>query len=193
MLDAIMHWLLDLGSALSLYSLPVIFAMAIGDVKLKYTTETQFTITSLNSNTSSATNMWCSAVVDNSADLYEDALIFVKLSFPATAPGGAKRALIYAYGSNDNADYTQPASGTEGDQTIPDYQANPTPMRQIGEIPYNTSDDTIKGGPFSVAEAFGGKLPKYWGVAVVNHTGATIDATGNEVSWVGLYHNVAAA
>ena len=43
----------------------------------------------------------------------------------------------------------------------------------------------------SVANAFGGILPPYWGLVILDYTGAAIAASGNTVKWVGVKVDVA--
>lgn len=160
------------------------------DVKLALAAATAMTITALNSNVSSATNIWGSAKVLNTSNLYLDAWLTVKLSFPNTAPASSKAVFVYGYGSLDDTTFTQPFTGSEGDFTVPDFTANPLPFNRIGSIPYNTADDTIIGPPWLISSAFGGVLPPVWGVALINHTGATLDGSGNEVMYRPLFVTV---
>lgn len=158
----------------------------MASIKLVYGTETTMTVTSLASLASSATAGWQSAVVDNTTDLYLDALVQVVLDFANTAPGGSQAAFIYAYGGLSTV-YSDPASGSQGTITVPDVQANPTKLRLIGTVPYNTADEVAESSPMSVAAGFGGLLPPKWGVVIVNHSGAALAASGHTVSWRGLY------
>ena len=57
---------------------------------LNYASAVSMTVTALNSNTSSTTAAWASAVVDNTSNKYLDALVQVVLDFANTAPANDK-------------------------------------------------------------------------------------------------------
>lgn len=143
---------------------------------------TAFTITNANLATS-ATAGWMSNAIDNSSNLYDDALVHVVLASVATAPANSKAIFLYAYGLVDSSGalYTSAGDGTpsgsEGTLTFPDVTTLPVVMPLIGVIPYPVSTKAINGGPFSVAAAFGGILPVKWGIAMVNHSGMTLNVT----------------
>lgn len=141
------------------------------------------TVTNLHSKASSATAGWQSAVVDNTSDLALDALVMVVLDFANTAPANSKCAYVYAYGGVESGVYTNPVSGTEGALTLLDVTTTPQAIKLLGIVPYTTQDEVAEAGPFSVALAFGGILPPYWGVAIMNHSGAALAASGNTVKF----------
>lgn len=160
-------------------------------VSLSYAAAVTMTITALNSNTSSTTAGWASAVVDNTTNLYLDALVQVKLDMAATAAANDKAIYVYAYGGIETGVYSNPIAGTEGDVTLTDVTTTGQNIRLLGVMPYNTTDEIIESSPFSVALAFGGTLPPFWGVAIMDFSGAAIAATGNTVKWVGVKATVA--
>jgi len=158
----------------------------MSDIKLAYSTVQSMTVTNLHSLASSATGGWQSNVVDNTTNLYEDALVQVVLDFANTAPANDKAAYIFAYAGLDTT-YSDPASGTEGAITVATIASNPQAFRQIGTVPYNTADAVVESSPCSVAAAFGGKLPPKWGIIIMNYSGAALAASGNTVTWRGVY------
>lgn len=162
----------------------------MASIKLAFGSVTSMTVTNLHSLASSATVGWQSAVVDNSTDLYEDALVQVILDHANTAPANDKASYVYAYGGLETS-YSDPASGTEGTITIATIVSNPQAFKQIGTVPYNTQDAVVESQPMSVASAFGGILPIKWGIIVVNYSGAAYAASGNTVKWAGVYRTVA--
>ena len=162
----------------------------MASVKLALGTIVSMTVTNLHSLASSATAGWQSAVVDNSSDLYEDALVQVKLDFANTAPANSKGVYVYAYGGLESGVYSNPASGSEGTLTLVDVTANAQNLRLIGFIPYTTQDEVAESSPMSVAAAFGGILPAYWGVALMNHSGAALAGSGNTVKYMPVHHTV---
>jgi hypothetical protein len=148
------------------------------------------TITNLNSLASSPTAGWQSAQVDNTTDLYLDALVQVKLDMANTAPGSSKGIFVYAAGGLETGVLSNPASGSQGAITLVDVTTTPQNLRQIGFIPYTTQDEVVESSPMSVAAAFGGVLPPYWSVVIINHSGAAIAASGNTVKYTPVYASV---
>ena len=158
---------------------------------LNYAAAVSMTVTALNSNTSSLTAAWASAVVDNTSNKYLDALVMVVLDYANTAPANDKATYVYAYGGLESGTYTNPITGSEGDVTLLDISANPNNLKLIGVMPYGTADEVCESSPMSVANAFGGILPPYWGVCILDYTGAAIAASGNTVKYVGIRIDVA--
>jgi hypothetical protein len=160
------------------------------DVKLAYQAAQAMTVTSLHSLASSATAGWQSAVVDNTTNLFLDALGMVVLDFANTAPANSKAAFVYGYGGLESGTYTNPASGTEGALTLLDVTANPNVLKHLYTLAYGTADEVAEGAPFSVAAGFGGVLPPFWGLAIINHSGAALAASGNILKYRGVYATV---
>lgn len=162
----------------------------MSDVKQAFASAVSLTVTNLHSLASSATAGWQSAVVDNTTNLYMDALVQVKVDFANTAPANSKALFVYAYGGVESGVYSNPASGSEGAITLVDVTANAQNVRLIGVVPYTTQDEVAESSPMSVAAAFGGLLPPYWGVVIINHSGAALAASGNTVNYRPLYATV---
>lgn len=163
---------------------------------IAYQAEQVFTTTNLQSLATSATAGWGSAVVDNTANLYLDALVQVVLAAVNTAPANSKALFVYAYSGSNATDLTTTGSsggtvGTQGALTFPDVTTLPVAMPLIGVVPYAVQNKLIVSPEFSVARAFGGVLPPYWGVALVNHTGMILAASGNTVKYRGISETVA--
>ncbi len=129
----------------------------------------------------SATAGWGSAYVDNSSDLYLDALVMAVFPAVNTAPANNKAVYFFAFGGNDTTDFTTNGAaanaGTQGTMTYPNVTSSPIVMPRIGVAPYTTQNVAFKYGPFTVAKAFGGILPNYWGLGAINYTGMTLSAT----------------
>jgi hypothetical protein len=158
----------------------------VATIKIGYSAETAMTVTGLASLASSPTAGWQSAVVDNTTDLYLDALVQVVLDFANTAPGASQAAYVYAYGGLATT-YSDPASGSQGAITLPDVTTSPNKLRLIGTIPYSVQNEVAESSPMSVCAAFAGLLPPKWGLVIVNHSGAALDASGHAVSWRGVH------
>lgn len=163
-------------------------------VKESFGTATAFTKTNANL-TNSATAGWMSNAIDNSSNLYMNALVTIELAAVNTAPANSKAVFLYAYGLIDTAGsaYTSTGDGTpsgsEGTITFPDVTANAIPIPVLGVVPYPVQNKAINGGPFSVARAFGDVLPPKWGVAMINHTGMTLSVTN--IKYIEVYATVA--
>lgn len=162
--------------------------MAAGDVKLVFATSASLTITLANLASSATAGRESTAVV-NTSNLYLDALVMPTLNLTTGTIGNDKAAYIYAYASEDGTNYTHPATGSDAAITLTD----PTHMALIGIVPLLAQSTAYKGGPFSVAKAFGGILPPKWGIIVRNYSGIALAASGSSVTWSGVYNNVAAA
>lgn len=163
---------------------------------LAYQAEQVFTTTSLQSLATSATAGWGSAVVDNTTSLYLDALVQVVLAAVNTAPANSKALFVYAFSGSNSTDLTTTGTsggtvGTQGALTFPDVTTLPVAMPLIGIVPYSVQNKLIVSAEFSVARAFGGVLPPFWGITCVNHTGMTLAASGNTVKWRGITETIA--
>lgn len=145
-------------------------------------TATAFTKTNANL-ASSATAGWMSNAIDNSSNLYDDALVAIELAAVNTAPGATtnKAIYLYAYSLIEGTAYSGSGaaaiSGSEGTLTFPDITTLPTNLPLLGIVPYSTQNVAINSPAFSVAACFGGVLPPKWGVAMINYSGMTLSVT----------------
>jgi hypothetical protein len=158
----------------------------MADIKLAYATSANLTC-SLASLASSATAGRESTAIDNSSNLYIDALVQLKIQLQTGTPANDKAIYVYAYGSEDGTTYTDNATGSDAAITLRD----PSNMRLIGVIPCPDSGGVVyESQPMSVAAAFGGILPREWGIVVRNYTNVTLHATeGNHAKkYTGVYH-----
>lgn len=156
-------------------------------VNVAYGTATTISLTS-DSLASSATAGRESTVVDNSSNLYLDALVTFKIVYPNSAPANHKGIYVFAY-AWDGTDYTYPCTGSDAAVTLDDITTTAYQLAQIGFIPA-VQNKTLYSRPFSVASAFGGVLPKKWGVAILNYSGQTL-STGNTCRYQGITTTVA--
>jgi hypothetical protein len=153
----------------------------MASIKEALGTSTAITIT-LNSLASSATAGRESTAIDNSSNLYLDALVTVIINFPNSAPANDKAIYIYAYGSEDGTNYTDNATGSDAAITL----ESPTCLRPVHTIPIPTQNKSYE-AIFSIAQVFGGILPRKWGIVVRNYAGQTLVASGNSASYSGVY------
>lgn len=163
----------------------------MADIKTKYGTSNQAITITLASLGNSATVGRESTVVSNAVNLFLDALVNVIIETGVVASD--KAAYIYAYGSVDGGviaggTFTERCTGADAAFT----RRDPTSLKLLGVIPTPTNSVIYEGGPFSVAAAFGGVLPEFWGIVVMNFTGAALsaDAGDNKAFYQGVYADV---
>lgn len=129
-----------------------------------------------------------STAIDNTSNLFLDALVFVKVKSGASSTSATGYVNVYAYGTADGGTtYSDGVSGTDGAATL----TSPPNVVLIGRINVVANATTYEGGPFSVAAAFGGTLPDHWGIVIENKTGGTLDASVGSAWYQGAYQTVA--
>ena len=120
-----------------------------------------------------------STYVDNSTNLYLDALLSLTLKSGASGVSTTGTVLVYAYASADGGTtYTDGATGTDAAWT----GTNPPNARLLTILNMVVVATTYHSGPISVASAFGGTLPQRWGIMVVNSSGGAFDTTAGNFS-----------
>lgn len=93
-----------------------------------------------------------------------------------TSPTASRQIEVWAYGSYDGTTYSGGATGSDANLT----PSEKTLLKLLTIIPtVNTSDKTYQWGPFSLAAAFGGTLPRKTGIYIVHNTGVNLNATGS--------------
>lgn len=134
--------------------------------------------------TSSGTVGRASTAIDNSSNLFQDALVTATIQYPNSAPANDKAIYIYAYGSIDGSTYPEGITGSDAGYTIQGAAgALTTALRLIGTVPaLQNTNQTF--GPFAVAPAFGGWLTYKWGLVMLNYSGQTL--TAGTVQFVGV-------
>jgi len=169
----------------------------MAEAKVKYATSASITCTV----TSLADGGYReSAAIDNSTNLYMDALVSGSILLNATLTGDGY-INIFGYGSIDGGTvYSGGLAGTDETITWGTTPASSSVegynnLKLIGVASSDDTDDAnyIEFGPFSVAAAFGGVLPISWGIVVENQTNAAFDATGasNTFDYVGVTYTSA--
>lgn len=157
-----------------------------------YGTSTGFTVTNLHSLASSSTRVagWTSAAVDNTSTLAVDYLINGKFTLSSSAPTDGTTVSVYAYGWHASMSAGTPdlfSSGTEGTQgtaTVHDEEERDNGMRLLWVGRVDTSTSAVHTmPPTSLALAFGGVVPEYWALWVVQNTGQALAASGNELTY----------
>ncbi len=162
----------------------------MADVKTAYGSSGQALTITLASLADSSTAGRESTVVDNGTNKFLDVLIMLKLkgqnSGSISAPSAA---FVYAYGTADGGT-TYPDAVTGSDAAI--TLNSPTQLKLLGALYMAAINVQYKGGPWSLAALYGGKMPEKWGVVVQNDCGTALSATGSDhgVWYQGLYATV---
>ena len=150
--------------------------------KITYANSAAITIT-LNSLAHSATAGRESTAIDNSTNVYDDAFVTVICVTDATTIAADQAVYVYAYASEDGTNYTDNATGTDAGITL----RSPTNLVLLGVIATPTASATYK-KTFTVAPAFGGILPRKWGIVVRPYAAASsgLASSGNSASYTGI-------
>lgn len=135
-----------------------------------------------------------STVVDNSSNKYMDVLLGGSIQ-AGTTPTAGGTLEIWAYGERDDgggtSQYTAGCSGSDSAYTADGEEDELFPVYAVTVDA--TSDQDYEWGPVSLAQAFGGILPRKWGLVLKNSSGATTNATGtnNEFRYTGIKYDIA--
>lgn len=136
-----------------------------------------------------------STAVDNSTDKYVDALVSGKVTV-GTTPTINTTINIYVYAQHDDSPtYQDVFDGTDSAETVTSSGVLSGVVRLLGalNVSATTSDRTYFLAPTSVAQLFGGIMPKRWGLFVAHNTGVNLNATGSnhEFKYTGVKYDVA--
>lgn len=160
-----------------------------GDIKLKYGDSAVALTIKLDCLSTVTANARITTAVDNTANQYIDALIGGKLTTNSVGAAATGYFNIYAVGSvNDTAGSPyRTEGGSATDCTI--VLTAPTNARLIGVVNAPVTMVTYYFGPFSVAAAFGGVLPRNWSIIVENKTCALSNTNSalHELIYQGIY------
>jgi hypothetical protein len=139
-------------------------------VKPKYGSNNQAITCTLASLSNTAARS--SAAIDNTSNLFLDALVQVKIKTGASGVSSSGYVNVYAYGTADGGTSYPDGAGTDSSITLKVAQ-----QKLIGSIPAVANATTYISEPMSVAAAFGGVLPDHWGIIIDNESGAALDST----------------
>lgn len=114
----------------------------------------------------------------------------VRVQCTAGTVASPNQVVVYVYGSEDGTNFAS-NSGTSDDvdgtaKALTALQS-PTNMRLLGVVSTMVSSATYKSQPMSIAAAFGGIMPRKWGIVVQNTTGAAFTAASG--SYTEIYYN----
>lgn len=154
------------------------------DIKQKYGASNQsFTITIASLTNNSARQ---STEVDNSSNLFLDALVQLKIKTGASGTASTGYVNVWAYATTDGGTTRSDGAGaSDAAITLP----SPPNSVLIGRINCVANATTYYSTAMSVAAAFGGFLPEKWGIIIENKTGGTLDTTSGNHSakYQGVY------
>lgn len=155
--------------------------MAIDNIK--YANSAALTIT-LNSLATSTTVGRQATVVDNSVNLYDDALLTVIISTSASAIGSSKTVSVYVSGSEDGSNFDQD-DGVIG-ATDAAYTINSPTNLKLAMVMTCPTSSKVYNKTCSIAGLFNGPMPRKWTIVVVNDTNQSLLGSGNSASYSGI-------
>lgn len=148
-----------------------------------------WTLNSLSSDTTLLIGR-ASTAVDNTSILGVDALVGGQFVSHSVAPTTGKQIEVWCYASFDGTAYNAAATGTDAALTV--TAVKKALMRLVTIIPTDAStSSTYTWGPFSVAQLFGGSMPRKWGLWAVQNTGQILNAAGNNASYTSVKYQSA--
>jgi len=124
-----------------------------------------------------------SAAVDNSGNKYLDALVGGKIK---TGSGSGAGDYVDAYVSGSIDGGTTFGGDCSGSDSA--YAGEDKNLTFLKRIHTEAAETTFEFGPWSIAAAFGGVLPRHWVLVFDNESDSTLDSTpaNHEVHYQGI-------
>jgi len=135
---------------------------------------------------------WSSAVIDNTSNLSVDEQVTGAI-VTGTSPTISTSVLVYAWSVlDDTPTYPDTISGSEGTKTITSANVlNSGAFKLLGVITVDATTNRSYPFAFNIAQAFGGTMPKKWGLFVAHNTGVALKSSGQVVTRIPhQYQNV---
>lgn len=111
--------------------------------------------------------------ISNASNLYVDVLVQGKV-YPGTTPTTAKSIYVYVWGSDVSLATTalDVLDGTSSAETLSNEGVRNSVLRFAAAVTLtaSTSNQEYPIAPFSVAQLFGGTMPKFWGLFITHDT-----------------------
>lgn len=158
----------------------------MADIRLKYGTQASITITLASladDNTNGIAGRSSTAIVNSGNDLDH---IVSGVIRAGTSPTAGRSIEIWAYAQiNDTPTYPDGITGTDAAKTMTSLNVLLGSLRLLAALPTEAATDRDYFlPPTSIAQWYGGVLPKRWGLWVLNRTGVALNATGANHSLV---------
>ncbi len=140
-----------------------------------------------------------SASVDNTTNLYPEAHVTVTVTLASGTPTATGSFVyVYAYGSEDGTNFgtinsaTAGTPGTDGAFGALTVSPNVLQVAVLAAVTTTSAGErTYRSQPIPIAQAFGGSLPRKWGILIENQTGVVFSTstttTAQNVSYSGVY------
>jgi hypothetical protein len=172
-------------------------AGAVGDVAVKYGASASLTFTLASLATSATRVAGRASTAIGTSGLITDALVGGKIT-TGTTPTANTQIDVWVYGAlDDTPTYPDTITGSDAAATLSGTYIRDAELALATTIVVDsaTSDVTRYVRPFSVAQLFGGVLPKNWGLFISHNTGVNLNATGSNhaFKYTPVYYNVAAS
>lgn len=163
---------------------------------LNYGSSTSLACTSFNSLANSTTALASSAAATTTtSNNIVDAMVQVKVNAGANTPSASTIVSVFAYGSLDGTtgSYSGAVGGAneliDGSDKAITVNAYGHNLRFLGTILIHTASVVYQSEPMSIAAAFGGIMPRKWGVVLMNQSGVALAASGHDVRYSEIYYN----
>ena len=136
-----------------------------------------------------------SDAIDNSTNKYVDALVSGFWTC-GTTPTTNTQVNIYVYAQHDDTPtYQDVFDGTSSAETVTSAGVLAGVVKLLGSLSVDstTSNRAYYLAPASVAQRFGGVLPKRWGLFISHNTGVNSNTTAGNHGWkyTGVKYDVA--
>ncbi len=161
-----------------------------GDIKIKYpasnadTSNVTITLTSLAASTTGVAGRESTAV-NNTSNLDIDHLVSGKTAIQSNATVGAVEVWAYSYTSISTTPAYNKVTGSDANVTFDSRNQVVGALRLLWSQPTDASvARAYYMPPTSVAQAFGGQLPPYWGLVVIDTHGGALSATAGDHQFV---------
>lgn len=143
--------------------------------KILYAANATITCTLASLASSASAGRGCLAV-DNSTNLYVDAILTIAVKTSASALANDKACYVYLYGAGADGIFNGSSAEAEGTDAAVTLDS-PTNLKGPFPIYCPASSTTYRLVIGSVASVFGGVLPTKWGFVLQNYTGQNLDST----------------
>lgn len=119
--------------------------------------------------------------IDNTTNRYADVLLQGRIRV-GTTPTINTQILVYVWGSDTSLATTalDVLDGADSAETLTAAGVRNSLLRLAGalDVDTTTTDRDYYLGAVSLAQLFGGNMPKFWGLFVAHNTGVNLNSTG---------------